>query len=55
LSGLSRSSIHFHRWEEGDLLLWDNRCVMYRARPFDLPRHGRDMRRVRPMDTTDVG
>jgi alpha-ketoglutarate-dependent 2,4-dichlorophenoxyacetate dioxygenase len=43
-----------HRWQAGDLLLWDNRCVMHRARPFDLTRHGRDMRSVRLVDTADV-
>ena len=40
------------------MLLWDNRCVMHRARPFDLTRHGRDMRsgqnRVRVMKDQDV-
>lgn len=24
-----------HRWRTGDLLLWDNRCVMHRRDPFD--------------------
>ena len=43
-----------HRWRAGDMLLWDNRCVMHRARPFDLTRHGRDMRSVRLVDTADV-
>jgi alpha-ketoglutarate-dependent 2,4-dichlorophenoxyacetate dioxygenase len=43
-----------HRWRAGDMLLWDNRCVMHRARPFDLARHGRDMRSVRLVDTADV-
>jgi alpha-ketoglutarate-dependent taurine dioxygenase len=29
-----------HRWRPGDLALWDNRCVLHRARPYDpkLPR-----------------
>ena len=25
----------YHRWRSGDLLLWDNRCVMHRRTPFD--------------------
>lgn len=25
----------YHRWRLGDLLIWDNRCVMHRRRPFD--------------------
>jgi len=24
-----------HRWQPGDLALWDNRCVLHRARPYD--------------------
>jgi alpha-ketoglutarate-dependent taurine dioxygenase len=24
-----------HNWTPGDLIIWDNRCVMHRARPYD--------------------
>jgi len=24
-----------HRWQRGDLAIWDNRCVLHRARPYD--------------------
>jgi alpha-ketoglutarate-dependent taurine dioxygenase len=27
--------VHRHRWEPGDLAVWDNRCVLHRARPWD--------------------
>ena len=32
--------IYSHQWEVGDTVVWDNRCVMHRARPYDedLPR-----------------
>ncbi|HET7526801.1 MAG TPA: TauD/TfdA family dioxygenase [Burkholderiaceae bacterium] len=34
-----------HRWSARELLLWDNRCVLHRATPFDLEREGRVVRR----------
>ena len=32
--------IYKHKWSPGDIVVWDNRCVMHRARPYDesLPR-----------------
>jgi len=24
-----------HKWQVGDIVVWDNRCVMHRARPYD--------------------
>jgi alpha-ketoglutarate-dependent taurine dioxygenase len=26
---------HRHEWRPGDLAVWDNRCVLHRARPYD--------------------
>ena len=35
-----------HRWREGDLVVWDNRCVLHRATPFDTDRQRRFMQRT---------
>jgi alpha-ketoglutarate-dependent 2,4-dichlorophenoxyacetate dioxygenase len=37
---------HRHEWQEGDLVIWDNRCVLHRATPFDTTRHKRFMQRT---------
>lgn len=42
--------VHTHRWRNGDLVVWDNRCTMHRATPFDDTRHPRDMRRTTVID-----
>src|SRR5262245_23710408 len=28
--------VYKHSWTPGDLVVWDNRCLMHRARPFDM-------------------
>lgn len=35
----------YHRWRAGDVLIWDNRCVMHRRTPFD-PEARRIMHRL---------
>ncbi len=27
--------VYTHKWQVGDLVVWDNRCLMHRARPYD--------------------
>src|SRR5206468_11227366 len=40
-----RELVYSHKWRVGDLVMWDNRQTMHRARPF--PAHEpRDMRRT---------
>jgi alpha-ketoglutarate-dependent 2,4-dichlorophenoxyacetate dioxygenase len=35
-----------HEWREGDLVVWDNRCVLHRATPYDTTNHRRLMQRT---------
>ena len=43
-----------HEWQQGDLVIWDNRCVLHRATPFDTTRHKRLMQRTTVSGTPDV-
>ena len=38
--------IYSHRWQPGDVMMWDNRCVLHRACPYDY-NEARVMRHVR--------
>jgi alpha-ketoglutarate-dependent 2,4-dichlorophenoxyacetate dioxygenase len=38
--------VYQHRWQRWDLVMWDNRCVLHRGRPWDAARHRRVMRRT---------
>ena len=39
--------VHSVAWKQpGDLVIWDNRCTMHRATPFEDTIHRRDMRRT---------
>ena len=48
-----REFVYAHRWRVGDLVMWDNRRTMHRARPFpaDEPR---DMRRTTLVGTPTI-
>ncbi|MEN0074881.1 MAG: TauD/TfdA family dioxygenase [Paracraurococcus sp.] len=41
-----RQFVYSHKWRQWDLLMWDNRTTMHRARPFEDHKYPRDMRRV---------
>lgn len=40
-----REFVYVHKWSRHDLVMWDNRCVLHRARSYD-PGVVRDMRRT---------
>jgi alpha-ketoglutarate-dependent 2,4-dichlorophenoxyacetate dioxygenase len=42
--------VYRHRWAVGDLVIWDNRATMHRARPFEDTTHRRELRRVTTLD-----
>jgi alpha-ketoglutarate-dependent 2,4-dichlorophenoxyacetate dioxygenase len=38
--------VYSHKWQQGDLVIWDNRCTLHRAGSFDDLTHKRDLRRT---------
>jgi len=38
--------VYTHLWKRHDLVMWDNRCVLHRGRPWDEQRHRRVMHRT---------
>ena len=43
--------VYTHRWTEGDMVLWDNRCTMHRAREHDAGKV-RELHRTTVMEPT---
>ena len=41
-----RRFVYAHEWRVNDLVMWDNRTVMHRARRFDDMKEVRDLRRT---------
>lgn len=39
--------IYAHRWQPGDLAIWDNRCLLHRGAGYDADKHRRYMRQTR--------
>jgi alpha-ketoglutarate-dependent 2,4-dichlorophenoxyacetate dioxygenase len=42
--------VYRHKWQVGDLVIWDNRCTMHHATPFAAADHVCDMRRTTIID-----
>ncbi len=38
--------VYSHKWQPGDLVIWDNRCTMHSATSFERYKYKRDMRRT---------
>jgi len=38
--------VYAHKWRQGDMLIWDNRCTLHRGTEYDYTRYKRDMRRA---------
>ncbi len=46
-----RQFVYAHEWRVGDLVIWDNRCMMHRARRYD-PNEVRELHRTTVADIT---
>ncbi len=42
--------VYRHTWRVSDLVIWDNRCTMHRATPFEDLTYRRELRRVTTLD-----
>ena len=45
--------VYRHQWRVGDLVIYDNRATMHRARPFEDTKYPRELRRVTTLDIQD--
>jgi alpha-ketoglutarate-dependent 2,4-dichlorophenoxyacetate dioxygenase len=45
--------VYRHQWRVGDLVIWDNRATMHRARAFDDAKYRRELRRVTTLDVEE--
>jgi alpha-ketoglutarate-dependent 2,4-dichlorophenoxyacetate dioxygenase len=48
-----REFVYRHAWRVCDLVIWDNRATMHRARPFDDTKYRRELRRVTTLDLAE--
>lgn len=44
--------VYAHKWRVGDLVIWDNRCTLHRATPYQSTQYVRDLRRTTIIDVT---
>jgi alpha-ketoglutarate-dependent 2,4-dichlorophenoxyacetate dioxygenase len=46
--------VHAHKWQVGDLVIWDNRCTLHRGARYDDAKYRRDLRRVTTLDLDEA-
>jgi alpha-ketoglutarate-dependent 2,4-dichlorophenoxyacetate dioxygenase len=46
--------VYAHQWRVGDLVIWDNRCTLHRATPYQSTRYVRDLRRTTIIDVAQA-
>jgi alpha-ketoglutarate-dependent 2,4-dichlorophenoxyacetate dioxygenase len=39
-------NVYSHGWQDGDVIVWDNRCVLHRATPFESDKYRRHLERT---------
>jgi len=44
--GTGERFVYRHHWTQDDMLIWDNRCVLHRGRPWDRARYARSIQRT---------
>lgn len=49
-----RQFVYGHRWRANDLVVWDNKCVLHRGRPYDDLRWPRDAQRATSLDVANT-
>jgi taurine dioxygenase len=42
---IDEERVYTHHWQVGDLILWDNRCMLHKAEPYDIANEPRVLRR----------
>ena len=48
-----RANVYAHKWQIGDLVIWDNRSTLHRGRRFDIGER-RELRRTTVNDTPEA-
>jgi len=45
VTAVNNQAVYEHKWQEGDLLMWDNSCVMHRRTNYEM-KHPRFLKRI---------